>query len=54
MNRGLLFGNLDAFNLFQFFNAALYLLGLGGLRAEAVDEGFQMLNLQSLIAISGL
>ena len=36
----LLGGNFDALDLFQFLDAALHLLGLGGLVAEAVDEGF--------------
>ena len=47
MNRRLLFGNLDALDLFQLLDAALHLLGLGGLRAEAVDEGLQMLDLHA-------
>ncbi len=51
---GLLFvGQLDALDLFQFFDAALHLLGLGGLIAEAVDEGFQLLDALALVAIGG-
>ena len=44
-------GNLDAVDLLQFLDAALHLLGLGGLVAEAVDEGFQLLDLVLLVAV---
>ncbi len=47
----LFFWNLDALDLFQFFDARLHLLGLGGLRAEAIDEGFKMLDLVALIVV---
>ena len=42
--------NLDALDLFEFLDARLHLLGLGGLRAEAVNERFKMLDLIALIA----
>ena len=51
---GLLFRrNLDALDLFQFLDARLHLLGLGGLVAEAVDEGFQLLDALALVAVGG-
>src|SRR5579864_5380025 len=46
--------NLDALDLFQFLDAALHLLGLGGLVAEAVDEDFQLLDAVTLVAVGGL
>ena len=36
--------NFDALDLFQFLDAALHLFGFGGLSAEAVDEGFELLR----------
>ena len=54
MNHRLFFGNLDSLDLFQLFDAALYLFCLGGLSAEAVDERLQMLDLDALITVSGL
>ena len=45
--------DLDALDLLQFLDAALDLLGLGGLVAEAVDEGFQLLDAVTLVAIGG-
>ena len=49
---GLLVGrNLDALNLVQLFDARLHLLGLGRLRAKAVDEGLQLLDALALIAV---
>ena len=52
---GLLFlRQLDALDLFQFLDAALHLLGLGGLIAEAVDEDFQLLDALALVAVGGL
>ena len=49
---GLLFvGQLDALDLFQFFDAALDLFGFGGLIAEAADERFQLLDALALVAI---
>jgi hypothetical protein len=51
VNDRLFFRNLDALDLFQFLDARLHLLGLGRLRAEAVDERFQMLDLLALVLI---
>ncbi len=53
VNDGLGFGNLDALDLFQFLDARLHLLGLGGLVAEAVDEGLKVLDALALVAVSG-
>ena len=53
MNDRLGFGDLDALDLFQFLDARLHLLGLGGLVAEAVDEGLQVLDAFALIAVCG-
>ena len=53
VNHRLLFGNLDALDLFQFLDARLHLLGLRGLVAEAVDERFKVLDLLALVAIRG-
>jgi hypothetical protein len=50
---GLFFGYLDALDFFQLLDAGLDLLGLGGLGAEAVDEGFEVLDLYALVAICG-
>src|ERR1019366_2896004 len=51
---GLLAGrNLDPLDFLQFLNAALHLFGLGGLGAEAVDEGFQLLHAVLLIGVGG-
>ena len=51
---GLLFRrDLDAFDLVELFDPALHLLGLGGLVAEAVDEGFEMVDAILLVAVSG-
>ena len=44
----------DALNLFELFDAALDLLGFGGLGAEAIDEGFELLNFVALVFVSGL
>ena len=52
---GLLFGrNLDPFDFLEFLDPALYLFRLGGLGAEAVDEGFQLLHAVLLIRVGGL
>ena len=48
-----LFRQLDAIDLFQFLDAALHLLGLGRLIAEAIDEYFQLFDALALIAIGG-
>ena len=45
--------NFDAFDFFQFLDAALHLFGLGGLGTEAVDEGFELLDAVALIFVSG-
>ena len=45
--------NLDPLDLLQFLDAALHLLGLGGLVAEAVDEGFELLDAVALVPIGG-
>ena len=42
---------LDALNFFKLFNAALHLLSLGGLVAEAGDERFKMLNMLALVLV---
>ena len=49
----LFFGNLDALDLFQLLDARLHLLGLGRLGAEAIDEGFEVLDLFALVAVGG-
>ena len=46
-------GSLDSLDLFQFLDAALHLLGLGRLVAEAVDEHFQLLDALALVAVGG-
>ena len=49
---GLLFRrNLDALDLVEFLDARLHLLGLGRLRAKAVDERLQLLDALALIAV---
>ena len=45
--------NLDALDLLQFLDAALHLLGLGRLVAEAVDEDFELLDAVALVAVGG-
>ena len=51
----LLFGrDLDPLDLLQFLDAALYLLRLGRLVAEAVDEGFQLLDAVLLVLVGRL
>ena len=54
MNDRLFFRNLNALDLFQFFDAALYLFCFGGLGAKAVDEHLKMLDLDALVSIGGL
>src|SRR6185312_11001451 len=46
--------NFNSLHAVQFLDAALHLLGLGGLVAEAVDEGLKLLDFLLLIAISRL
>ncbi len=53
MNDRLFVGDLDALDLFELLDAALHLLGLSGLVAEAVDEGFELLDALALVAIGG-
>src|SRR5581483_12076710 len=52
MNGLLLRRQLDALNLFELFDAALHLAGLGGLVAETVDKDFQMMNSFLLVFVS--
>ena len=47
-------GNSIRFNLLEFLDSALYLLCLGGLVAEAIDEEFEVFNLFPLVAIGRL
>jgi len=54
VNRFFFRRNFDPLDLFQLLDAALHLLGLGGLVAEAVDEYFQLLDAVALVAVSGL
>ena len=54
MNDRLFVGDLDALDLVELLDAALHLLGLGGLVAEAVDEGFELLDALALVAVGGL
>ncbi len=51
MDRLLLDRDLDALDLFQLLDAALDLLGLGGLVAKASDERFKMLNMLALVLV---
>ena len=46
--------DFDPLDLFQFLDAALHLLRLRGLVAEAIDEYFQLLDAVALIAVCGL
>ncbi len=50
---GFLGRDLDALDLFEFLDARLHLLRLGGFVAEAVDEGFEMLDALLLVAPRG-
>ena len=45
--------NLDALDLLQFLDAALHLLRLRRLVAEAVDEDFELLDAVALVAVGG-
>ena len=49
----LLLRDLDAFDLVELLDAALHLLGLGGLVAEAVDECFEVVDAVLLVLVSG-
>ena len=48
---GFFFGDLDALDLFQLFDARLNLFCLGGLVAEAVDEGFEGFDAVALVLV---
>ncbi len=51
---GLLLGrDLDALDALQLLDAALHLLGLGGLITEAADESFQLLDAVLLVGVGG-
>ena len=52
VDRLLLDRDLDALDLLQLLDAALHLLGLGGLVAKAADEGFKMLDVLALVFVS--
>ena len=54
MNRLLFRRNFDALDLLQFLDAALHLLGLGRLGAEAVDERLELFDALALVLIGGL
>ena len=54
MNDRLFLGNLNALDFFQFLDARLHLLGLGGLGPEPIDEGLKMLYALLLVAPCGL
>jgi hypothetical protein len=49
----LVFGDLDALDLFKLFDSGLHLFGFGGLGAEAVDEGFKVFYLVALVLVGG-
>ena len=53
MNGPLVGRNLDAFDFLELLDAGLHLPGLGGLVAEAVDEGLQLFDAFALIAVGG-
>src|SRR5712672_2478878 len=53
MNRLFIIGQFDSFNFLEFLDAALHLLGLGGLIAEAINESFQVMNPVLLIFVGG-
>ncbi len=48
---GFFFRHFDALDLFELLDARLHLLGLGGLVAEAVDEGFELLDALALVFV---
>src|ERR1700681_916713 len=54
MNYPLLVRQLNFVYLLQFLDPALYLPGFGGLIAEAIDEGFEMMNLLLLVFLACL
>ena len=51
---GFVFGDLDALDFFEFLDAGLNLFGFGGLGAEAIDEGFELLDFVVLVFVRGL
>ena len=51
VNDRLFLRQLDALDLVEFLDAALHLLRLGGLIAEAVDEGLKVLDVLALVAV---
>ena len=51
VDRGLFFGYLNALDLFELLDAGLDLLGLGGLVAEPVDEGFEVVDAVALVFV---
>ena len=46
--------DLDFFHPLKLFDPALYLFGLGGLRAEAIDKGLKLISFFFLVAVGGL
>src|SRR6266568_3295007 len=46
--------DLDALNAFQFLDAALHLLGIGGLITEAVNKGLELRDALAVMAVCGL
>src|ERR1700678_162846 len=54
VNRFFFRRNFDALDLFQFFDAALHLLGFRCLIAKTVDKHFQLLDAITLIAVGRL
>src|SRR6266576_6037290 len=51
VDRLLFFRQLDAIHLFEFFDPALHLLGLGRLITETIDEYFQLLDTLPLVSV---
>ena len=45
--------NFDALDLLEFLDAALHLFGFGRLRAEPVDERFELLDPVALVGVGG-
>ena len=53
MDDRLFFGDLDALDFFELFDAGLDLFGFGGLGAEAGDEGLEVFDLFALVFVGG-
>ena len=53
MDDGLFFGDFDAFDFLEFFDARLDLFCFCGLSAEAIDEAFEVFDLNALVAPCG-